>query len=130
MPCRFNTRASIGALGEQATVDWLLSNNYVILKRNYRSRFGEIDIIAQKKEIIAFVEVKYRLSRHFNLSSVITKTKQEKIIKTALVYLAQNNTVPGVYRFDVALVENENQKPHITYIEHAYTTQDIFSSRI
>lgn len=115
-------RATLGAAGEQAVIHWLKEHGYTILERNYRTRTGEIDIIAQKEEVIAFIEVKYRQHEYFNLSSVITPQKQKKIIKTALWYLTKHKDPSFAYRFDVALVESKNDQPTITYIENAYTT--------
>nr|MBQ4171282.1 YraN family protein [Ruminococcus sp.] len=75
-----------------------------ILSRNYRKRFGEIDIIAEKKGTVAFVEVKTRhenpLTRPFE--AVDTK-KQEKIYRTSLAYIYEND-LDCQYRFDVCEV--------------------------
>ncbi len=118
--------ADIGVSGEHAVVTWLTEHGYAVLARNFRSPFGEIDIVAQKNEVISFVEVKKRLSNYFNLSSVITPKKQRKLAKTANSYRVRNPNDAVAYRFDVALVETEHNRTIITYIEHAFTPEEIF----
>ena len=95
---------TIGDIGEEYAVNYLKKHRYKILSRNYRKRFGEIDIIAEKKGTVAFVEVKTRhenpLTRPFE--AVDTK-KQEKIYMTSLAYIYEND-LDCQYRFDVCEV--------------------------
>ena len=95
---------TIGDIGEEYAVNYLKKHSYKILSRNYRKRFGEIDIIAEKKGTVAFVEVKTRhenpLTRPFE--AVDTK-KQEKIYRTSLAYIYEND-LDCQYRFDVCEV--------------------------
>lgn len=85
-----NPSKSRGDQGEEIAVRCLLCKGYRILKRNYRSRFGEIDIIAANDQYIVFVEVKLR--REASMVSpveAVTRAKQNKVIQTALCYLAK-----------------------------------------
>lgn len=95
---------TIGDIGEEYAVNYLKKHRYKILSRNYRKRFGEIDIIAEKKGTVAFVEVKTRhenpMTRPFE--AVDTK-KQEKIYRTSLAYIYEND-LDCQYRFDVCEV--------------------------
>ena len=95
---------TIGDIGEEYAVNYLKKHRYKILSRNYKKRFGEIDIIAEKKGTVAFVEVKTRhenpLTRPFE--AVDTK-KQEKIYRTSLAYIYEND-LDCQYRFDVCEV--------------------------
>ena len=95
---------TIGDIGEEYAVNYLKKHRYKILSRNYRKRFGEIDIIAEKKGTVAFVEVKTRhenpLTRPFE--AVDTKM-QEKIYRTSLAYIYEND-LDCQYRFDVCEV--------------------------
>ena len=95
---------TIGDIGEEYAVNYLKKHRYKILSRNYIKRFGEIDIIAEKKGTVAFVEVKTRhenpLTRPFE--AVDTK-KQEKIYRTSLAYIYEND-LDCQYRFDVCEV--------------------------
>ena len=118
------TRKKIGKDGEQYVGTWLKKNGYTILEYNFTVKEGEIDIIAQKAEVIAFIEVKTRTKNYFNTSEVITKNKQQKIMKAAAYYRAQHNFIDKLFRFDVALIDvalivDDNQKA-ITYIPHAF----------
>mgnify|MGYP002133062344 CR=1 FL=1 len=121
---KFNT--FIGSLGEQLARDWLLAHGYIIRACNMRTRQGEVDIIAQKQNIIAFVEVKMRTTVYFELSSVITRQKQKRIIAAARWYIAQEqfplNTY--IYRFDVALIEPINNTYQVQYISDAFRVQE------
>lgn len=95
---------TIGDIGEEYAVKYLKKHRYKILSRNYRKRFGEIDIIAEKKGTVAFVEVKTRhenpLSRPFE---AVDTNKQEKIYRTSLAYIYEND-LDCQYRFDVCEV--------------------------
>ncbi len=97
-------RREAGARGEDAACALLEQEGYTILARNFHSRYGEIDIIAQCGEITAFVEVKARESVQYGLPcEAVTPRKQEKIIQTAYVWL-QAHDPGGMYRFDVVEV--------------------------
>ncbi len=99
----------VGTLGEQLTERWLQLQNYESLEQNWRSRWGEIDLIALEKasSTIAFVEVKTR--NHYNWDEdglrAIDFIKQQKIVQTASLYLAKHPQLAELpCRFDVALV--------------------------
>ncbi len=105
-----NTYREIGDVGEEATANFLLKNGYEILKRNYTVRGGEIDIIAKKNDVIAFVEVKTRGKNPIVTGeNAITKSKKQLIIKTAERFLLTLNE-PCNCRFDVAVVEAKEMK--------------------
>ncbi|MBY0110227.1 MAG: YraN family protein [Candidatus Babeliaceae bacterium] len=115
-----------GYYAEQMVVDYLTQQGYGICARNYTIRAGEIDIIACKAEVVAFIEVKMRSKRYFNLSLVVDRAKQKKIIATALHYAAKNNYTQHVLRFDVALVEPNMHDStfDITFIPNAFTASE------
>ena len=112
---------STGKIGEDFTADYLVSNGFEIVKRNYHSRFGEIDIIAKDKDYIVFVEVKARKKGGLtNPLEAVTKSKQMKIIKTAQLFLLENqfDLQP---RFDVAAIYTVNKKVvSVDYIDSAF----------
>ena len=99
-----HNRSLLGSQGESAVIAHLESHGYRIRARNYRTSRGEIDIIAEKHETIAFVEVKTRRSEYFALSTVVTPLKQRKIILTARFWCALNQISDKTLRFDVAVV--------------------------
>lgn len=115
-----------GKAAEQHIENMLIKKGCTILARNYAWRGGEIDIIAQKNEIIAFIEVKMRTTIYFALSEIITPLKQRKIIATARKFISEgNNNNKLIYRFDVALLElSENGMYHTTYIPNAFTAPE------
>ena len=117
-------KKTIGREGEELTVKYLKKLGFNILSQNYKSKLGEIDIIAQKDEVLAFVEVKFRKDSKVSLSDLINYAKQQKIIKTASLYIAQNNFSHIVYRFDVALLNSVQNKLELNYIQNAFTVND------
>jgi putative endonuclease len=114
-------KAGLGRAGENVVARMLEQKGATILARNYRSKYGEIDIIAQKGDTIAFVEVKRRVKHYFALSSVITEQKQQKIAKTARFFIINHPTITCSYRFDVALIEEDAE---VVYIENAFSIED------
>lgn len=99
-----NPRAALGRWGEDYTANYLVKNGYVILERNWHCRFGEIDLIAQKGEILAFVEVKTRrLGSLTTPEEAITAAKRHKLYLSAECYL-QSCPETLQPRFDVAAV--------------------------
>ncbi|HJZ24396.1 MAG TPA: YraN family protein [Candidatus Babeliales bacterium] len=111
-----------GEIGELLVVKFLERNNYTILKQNYLCKEGEVDIIAKRGDIIAFIEVKMRTETNFDLSEVITYGKQLRITRATHKYITTHSEIWNnfTYRFDVALVELDNTNSPITYIEDAF----------
>ena len=118
------TTREMGLFGEAETAKYLRKKGYTLLAHSYRCRFGEIDLIAEKKGVLCFVEVKLRSSTGHGLPrEFVDARKQEKLRKTALWYLAQKKLdLPA--RFDVAEVYiAEKDVPtveHFRYIENAF----------
>lgn len=117
------TRTEIGSIGEKAVCDYLTADGYKITARNYRIKGGEIDIIAENAEYIAFVEVKSRKPDSMVSGfDAVNKRKKGLIIKTASDYCTKYPTVLQP-RFDVAEVIIDNGRVlGIDYIQNAYDT--------
>lgn len=116
-----NTTSPLGDQGELLVADFLRKQGYTILARNFRCRFGEIDLIAQKGEVLAFVEVKTRRHCYFPTECVVTPRKQSKIVKTAKFFLMKRPLWDKVCRFDVATVLYKDTETYdINYIENAF----------
>jgi len=114
----------VGRFGEQAAADFLKKNRYKIVGLNYSCRFGEIDVIAENKRYIVFVEVKLRKSDEFaEAKEFVTRPKQERIIKAASLWLTQNETSLQP-RFDVieiyASEGTASKSIKINHIENAF----------
>lgn len=116
-----NPHQALGSQGEERVANYLKLEGFVILERNYKKFYGEIDLIAQKKDLIAFVEVKTRKKAYFELSQLITPSKQHKIIKTAQSYIARYHFTNTIFRFDVALLESSEEGTQLHYIPNAFT---------
>lgn len=110
----------LGQSAELEIVNLLQSQDFIILEQNYKKFFGEIDIIAQKNDLIIFVEVKARTNPKTSMLELVPQSKQKKIKQTANAYIAKNSKKVS-YRFDVALVQYcKEDNPQITYIAHAF----------
>lgn len=113
-----------GRLGEIFAAEWLQNHGFFILGMNYHTRFGEIDIIARKEGIIAFIEVKTRSSNSIaRPMEWVTAAKQKKIILSAELFLQQNPTELQP-RFDVIEIitasKNEFRVIEIQHYENAF----------
>ena len=115
-----------GKLGEDAVSDYLIKQGFAPVCANYRSRFGEIDVIAADDEYIVFVEVKTRSpgSMTGKPREAVDARKQRKIIQTALLFLAENPTDLQP-RFDVAevYISNDPEDYTISYIANAFDSE-------
>lgn len=111
---------SLGTHAELFVAQQLEAQGFAILEHNYKRKCGEIDLIATKKDLLIFVEVKMRSARYFDPAELITLSKQKKIIKTASEYLARNNITTKDCRFDVALVELWSSEFFMAYLTDAF----------
>ena len=89
-----DSRRSLGRMGEETARDYLERNGYRIIRRNYKISRGEIDIIAEKKKELHFIEVKTRKSDLFGApEESVTAAKREKIRRTAQAFLSEFKSV-------------------------------------
>ncbi|MBE6609374.1 MAG: YraN family protein [Ruminococcaceae bacterium] len=120
-----NGNQRLGQLGESAACGYLLSIGHVILERNYRSPYGEIDIISLEGDRTVFTEVKTRSalpqnSRYGRASSAVTAGKKESFLMTARCYQKER---PGSMRCRVDVIEVYivgDEKPVIKHIRSAF----------
>ena len=113
-----------GAWGEALAAEFLRKKRYKIIAAGYRCRFGEIDLIAQNKQYLVFVEVKLRKNADFAAArEYVNRAKQDRLRMTASMYLSQNPTklqprfdVVEIYAPDGAATE----VPEITHMEDAF----------
>ena len=113
-----------GAWGEAVAAEYLRKKRYKIVAAGYRCRFGEIDLIAQNKQAIVFVEVKLRKNADFAAArEYVNRAKQDRIRVTASMYLTQNPTKLQP-RFDVIEIYApegaDTKKPEITHLEGSF----------
>ena len=118
-----NTK-KIGDYGELKATIYLKLHGYKIVERNYRTKFGEIDIIAYNDKCLCFIEVKTRSRKDYGLAyEAVNFKKQRKIINCALQYINENNITSDI-RFDVVEVYRERGKlfvQEINLIKNAFT---------
>jgi len=116
-----NFRQKFEKFGEDTAARHLKKMGYQLLCRNYRTRFGEIDIIAKDSETIVFIEVKSRRTSSFGHPKYsITRKKQERISKTALYYLKENDQSNCRARFDVVTINSADKKTDVEIIKNAF----------
>ena len=100
-----------GKAGENYATNLLINNGYQIITRNFRSRFGEIDIIAVDADTLVFVEVKTRLNRKFGEpQEAVTASKLNKIKKVGEFFSLTHPTLPKKFRIDVVAINLEAGK--------------------
>ena len=114
----------VGAWGERIAAAYLRRRFYRIIETGYRSRFGEIDIIAKRGKYLVFVEVKLRKSDKFaEAKEFVDAAKQQRLINTAAMYLSQFQS-EQLTRFDVIEIyapDGLNTKhPIINHLEDAF----------
>ena len=110
-----------GRLGEDLAVRHLRRKGYKIIERNFRTRLGEIDIIARHKDQLVFIEVKARKSVNYgDPKFAVTARKQRKISMVALAYLKQHHDLETSARFDVVTIQPDADAPKIEVIANAF----------
>ena len=111
-----------GRWAEQTALEYLLTKELKLLDKNFRSAFGEIDLIMQDKNIILFIEVRYRSSNHFHTAlESIDRKKCERIISTSHQYLSENRSASRLdCTFDVVALSGPQETPEIEWIKNAF----------
>jgi len=99
-------RKSLGNLGENLALKKLKNSGYKILERNFRSKFGEIDIIAQEGDVLVFIEVKTRWSKRFGPpEEAITPRKIRRMVKAGQYYKLLHPELPDSLRLDAVVID-------------------------
>jgi len=107
-----------GAQAEQLAADYLQRHGLRLIAKNYRSRFGEIDLILADGSVLVFVEVRLRRNANFGgAAASIDARKQAKLVTTAQQYLSTLPTVPPC-RFDAILLDGSGQ---IEWLKNAFS---------
>jgi len=112
----------IGALGEKIAAEYLAGVGYVIRERNFRTREGEIDIIAEKDDYLVFIEVRTRRSHSFGTpEESVTAKKKERLIALAQAYMEGRIDLPPSWRIDVVALEltRDGKVSRLELIENA-----------
>ncbi len=110
----------LGKLGEELAVDFLQKNGYEILETNWIFQKAEIDIIAQKENVLAVVEVKTRSSIEFGLPQDFVKPKKIQLLVKAVNEYVISNDLDVEVRFDIIAISKEEKEFKIEHIEDAF----------
>lgn len=115
----------LGRLGRQLQAAELRRKGWKVLAAGYRSRFGEIDLIAATDKYLSFIEVKLRTEERFALGrEAVDRRKQARLRATAELYLAEHPEEARQPRFDVAEIYapqgTATRRPRITWLENAF----------
>jgi putative endonuclease len=114
-------RKKLGENGEEIAVLFLKKKKYKILYRNYRCKFGEIDIIANHKGVLSFIEVKTRSSGVYGTpQEAVYAKKQKKISRVALEFIQRYKLEDKAARFDVVAVSFSPGGVEVECIENAF----------
>jgi len=115
-------RQFLGEAGENLAVRELTARGYAILERRYRTRHGEIDIIAEHRGTLVFVEVRARATAEFGRAAeTVTDAKKRKVTAMAVDYLARHQIANRPCRFDVVAIDDATgPAPDITVYPGAF----------
>lgn len=111
-----------GENAEKNALAYLEENGLQMLEKNFRSRYGEIDLIMRDGEMLVFVEVRYRETDHFgDGADSITVAKRNRIIKTANHFLTTRKLENSICRFDVVSASNsDDTRLQLKWIKDAF----------
>jgi len=122
-------RSSVGRLsnrqkgdsGELLAYQFLRNNGYKIVARKYKRRSGEIDLIGWDKDILSFIEVKFRNHLdHGRPEEAVRRHKQEQICRVAREYRISHNLHGINYRYDIVSIHGSGKSPHLHIIKDAF----------
>ncbi|MBE6068235.1 MAG: YraN family protein [Clostridium lundense] len=119
----YSYKKDIGNLGENIAENYLIDRGYIILDRNFRSKTGEIDIIAKDGDYISFIEVKTRYGTLYGTpGESVNYLKQYRIYKTAQMYILKKRLNKFNFRFDVieVILNHLNNDFSIKLIKDAF----------
>ena len=110
-------RRAVGSSGEDRAVEWYTDRGYEIVARNWRTRSGEIDVVARRGRELVICEVKARTSDRFGTGAdAVTPVKQERLRKLAIEFLREAHLPGLIIRFDVVSIT----AGEMTVIESAF----------
>lgn len=118
--CPLNRRTA-GSWGENLALRYLQQRGFMLVERNYRTRYGEIDLVVRDGDSLVFVEVKLRRGESFGAPvEAVTPGKQAAIRSLAEQYLSECNQDFGELRFDVVGILAAGGPPEIVHVRDAF----------
>lgn len=111
---------AVGSEGEDIAAAYLTNKGYSIMHRNYRTPYGEADIVAKDADTVVFVEVKTRTNKSFGQPfEAVDYKKQERLKRIALFYL-KNSKLQVKLRFDVVSITAQGGRYEVNHIREAF----------
>ena len=110
----------LGKKGEQLAIAFLVKNEYKILEKNYRFQKAEVDIIAQKKDVLAVVEVKTRSTTYFGNPQDFVNPKKIKLLLSAIDNYVVEKDLDVEVRFDIIAIIHQKKETKIEHLEDAF----------
>ena len=110
----------LGKKGEQLAIAFLIKNEYKILEKNYRFQKAEVDIIAQKKDVLAVVEVKTRSTTYFGNPQDFVNPKKIKLLLSAIDNYVVEKDLDVEVRFDIIAIIHQKKETKIQHLEDAF----------
>jgi putative endonuclease len=112
----------LGKWGEKVAANYLIEQGHQIIETNYRTPYGEIDLVTQQDDLTIFVEVKTRTTSTYGKpEESITHRKRTHMIKSAEYYIQNHDSINGLWRIDVIAIQRSTRKaiPEITHFKNA-----------
>jgi putative endonuclease len=110
----------LGKKGEKIAVDFLIKDGYKILETNYRYLKAEVDVIAQKEDVLAVVEVKTRSTAYFGDPQDFITTKKIKLLLSAIDYYVVQRDLDVEVRFDIIAIIQQKKETKIEHLKDAF----------
>ncbi|MDT7831502.1 YraN family protein [Flavobacteriaceae bacterium S356] len=110
----------LGKKGEQLAVDLLIAKGYTVRERNWRFQKAEVDIIAQKENVLAVVEVKTRSTSEFGNPQDFVSQKKIKLLVCAVDEYIQQHDLDIEVRFDIIAITKEDHQDKVVHLEDAF----------
>lgn len=122
------TRKKLGEWGENVAQSYLIDHGYQVIGRNFRSPYGEMDIIARDGSVWCFIEVKTRKNRRYGPGyHSVNRRKQNHLIQTAEFYLISNNLSNVPLRFDIISIDFIDQTEYrVELIRNAFIRSGLY----
>jgi putative endonuclease len=118
-------RQEFGEVGEKVAERWLRRSGWRIMQRRFRNGHRDIDLIAEREGLVAFVEVKARHGTEFgDPVEAVNWRKQRELTRSALVWIARHGRPHESYRFDVIGVLVEGTRVRVRHVENAFSLPD------
>ena len=115
----------LGELGERVAERWLRRAGWEVLERRWRSGRRDVDLIARRGSVVAFVEVKARRGLGFgDPAAAVHWRKRRELTRSALVWIDRHGTQGAAYRFDVVAVLLDGRRIRVRHVEDAFPMHD------